>query len=154
MYHPPTCLQLLLSSYCMGKCLLLYLHIYELGAYCVFLSYLSICLFFSKKNQCYNFWMVCDRTLIFHMCILCSKTFLWAEPQAQSVALQTWEQEVLVRSKALPIFFPRIDDSLCDRIHFSLTIVRCFDNGYGKAASGLERILLGVLVKSAPGKHR
>ena len=23
-----------------------------------------------------------------------------------------------------------IDDSLCDRIHSSLTAVRCFDNGY------------------------
>ena len=27
-------------------------------------------------------------------------------------------------------FFPRIDDSHCDRIHSSLTAVRCFDNGY------------------------
>ena len=27
-------------------------------------------------------------------------------------------------------FFPRIDDSHCDRIHSSLTTVRCFDNGY------------------------
>ena len=36
----------------------------------------------------------------------------------------------LVRSPALPIFFPRIDDSHCDRIHSSLTAVRCFDNGY------------------------
>ena len=29
-----------------------------------------------------------------------------------------------------PIFFPRIDDSHCDRIHSSLAAVRCFDNGY------------------------
>ena len=36
----------------------------------------------------------------------------------------------LVRSTARPIFFPRIDDSHCDRIHPSLTAVRCFDNGY------------------------
>ena len=27
-------------------------------------------------------------------------------------------------------FFPRIDDSHCDRIHSSLTAVRCFDSGY------------------------
>ena len=25
---------------------------------------------------------------------------------------------------------PRIDDSHCDRIHSSLTVVRCFDNSY------------------------
>ena len=46
-------------------------------------------------------------------------------PIAQSVALRTWEQEV-----AWPIFFPRIDDSHCDRIYSSLTTVCCFDNGY------------------------
>ena len=28
------------------------------------------------------------------------------------------------------VFFPRIDDSHCDRIHSSLTAVCCFDNGY------------------------
>ena len=28
------------------------------------------------------------------------------------------------------IFFPGIDDSHCDRIHSSLTAVRCFDKGY------------------------
>ena len=28
------------------------------------------------------------------------------------------------------MFFPRIDDSHCDRIHSSLIAVRCFDNGY------------------------
>ena len=28
------------------------------------------------------------------------------------------------------MFFPPIDDSHCDRIHSSLTAVRCFDNGY------------------------
>ena len=41
----------------------------------------------------------------------------------------------------------------CDRIHSSLTAVRCFDNGCGKAASGLEGILCGVLVKRTPGNH-
>ena len=33
-------------------------------------------------------------------------------------------------SPAQPIFFPRIDDSHCDRIHSSLTAVLCFDNSY------------------------
>ena len=32
-------------------------------------------------------------------------------------------------SQARPIFFLRIDDSHCDRIHSSLTSVNCFDNG-------------------------
>ena len=27
------------------------------------------------------------------------------------------------------IFFPRIEDSHCDRMHSSLTSVHCFDNG-------------------------
>ena len=31
---------------------------------------------------------------------------------------------------ALPIFFPRIDDSHCDGIHLSLTAVHWFDDGY------------------------
>ena len=35
-----------------------------------------------------------------------------------------------VRSSARPIFFPRIDDSHCGRIHSSLMDVHCFDNGY------------------------
>ena len=35
-------------------------------------------------------------------------------------------QNFLLASKLLP----RIDDSHCDRIHSSLTAVRCFDNGY------------------------
>ena len=37
---------------------------------------------------------------------------------------------LLVRSLARPIFFPRIDDSHCDRNHSSLTAVWCFDNAY------------------------
>ena len=36
----------------------------------------------------------------------------------------------LVQSLARQIFFPRLDDSHSDRIHSSLTIVCCFDNGY------------------------
>ena len=31
---------------------------------------------------------------------------------------------------AQPIFFPRIDDSHCSRIHVSLTAVHCFDDDY------------------------
>ena len=37
---------------------------------------------------------------------------------------------LLVRSPARLIFFSGTDDSNCDRIHSSLTAVRCFDNGY------------------------
>ena len=51
-------------------------------------------------------------------------------PIAQSVALQTENRRSLVRSPARPIFFPRIDDSHCDRIHSFLIAVRCFDDGY------------------------
>ena len=51
-------------------------------------------------------------------------------PIAQSVVLQTWEQEVTGSIPAGTIFFPRIDDSHCNRIHSSLTVVRCFVNGY------------------------
>ena len=36
----------------------------------------------------------------------------------------------LVQSPARHIFFPRIDDSHCNRNHSSLTAVFCFDNGY------------------------
>ena len=36
----------------------------------------------------------------------------------------------VVRSPAWPIFFLRIDDSHCDKIHSSLTAVSVFDNGY------------------------
>ena len=36
----------------------------------------------------------------------------------------------LVQSPARPIFLPRTDDRHCDRIHFSLASVHCFDNGY------------------------
>ena len=40
------------------------------------------------------------------------------------------DRRSLVRFPARPIFFPRIDDSHCDRIHSSLTAVCCFYNGY------------------------
>ena len=36
----------------------------------------------------------------------------------------------LVRYPARPIFFPRVDDSHCHRIHSSLTSVQCFEDGY------------------------
>ena len=36
----------------------------------------------------------------------------------------------LVPSPPRPIFFSRIDDSHCDRIHSSFTAVQCFNNGY------------------------
>ena len=50
---------------------------------------------------------------------------------AKFIALRTGEQKVTqVRSQARPIFFPRIDDSHCDRIHISVSAVRCFDSGY------------------------
>ena len=41
-------------------------------------------------------------------------------------------------------FFPKIDDSNCDRIHSSLTAIRCFDNGY---AGKHQMAWKGVLVK-------
>ena len=37
---------------------------------------------------------------------------------------------LLVQSPAWPIFFPRIDDSHCDRINSSLTAVCCLDSCY------------------------
>ena len=46
------------------------------------------------------------------------------------------------------MFFLRIDDGHCDRIHSSLTVVHCLNKWLcGKAARGLERILYKVLVK-------
>ena len=34
------------------------------------------------------------------------------------------------KSMALPIFFPRIDDSHYDKMHSSLNAVNCFNDGY------------------------
>ena len=55
-----------------------------------------------------------------------------AEPHSsvESVVDLGTDWRYLVQSTARPIFFPRIDDSHCDRIHSSLTTVRCFNNGY------------------------
>ena len=45
----------------------------------------------------------------------------------------------LKKLSAWPIFFPRIDDSHCNRIHSSLTTVHCFNNGYvGKQPVALK----------------
>ena len=49
-----------------------------------------------------------------------------AEPHS-SVRL---ENRSLVWSLARPIFFSRIDDSHCHRIHSTLTAIRCFNNDY------------------------
>ena len=49
---------------------------------------------------------------------------------------------------AQPIFFPRIDDSHCDRIHSSLSAVRCFNNGYvGKQPVALKEYFTEYLLK-------
>ena len=46
------------------------------------------------------------------------------------------------------MFFPKIDDSYCDRIHSSLTTVHCFDNGYvGKQPATLEEYCAGYWLK-------
>ena len=50
---------------------------------------------------------------------------------AQSVAYRTWEKEVAGSIPELGQFLSQmIDDGHCDRIHFSLFAVHCFDNGY------------------------
>ena len=36
----------------------------------------------------------------------------------------------MVQSPAWPVFFPRIDDSQCERIHSFLTAAHCFNDGY------------------------
>ena len=73
--------------------------------------------------------------------IFCKYIYMWIPPLmlspiAQSVAFADLKTEVAGSIPAPPIFFPRIADSHCDRIHSSLTAVRCFDNGYvGKQAA-------------------
>ena len=44
-----------------------------------------------------------------------------AEPLSSVGSVEDW--------RTGPVFFPRIHDSHCDRIHSSLIAVRCFDNG-------------------------
>ena len=60
-----------------------------------------------------------------------SKSFAYAELPS----LVGSEEDLRTGSRkfepqARPIFFPRIDDSHCDRIHSSLTAVHCFDDRY------------------------
>ena len=55
----------------------------------------------------------------------------------------------LVRSPALPIFFPRIAD-----IHSSLTAVHCFEDGYvGKQPVAWEEWCAEYWLKELPRKH-
>ena len=53
-----------------------------------------------------------------------------AKPHSRVGSIADFLNRSLVRSPARPIFFLRIDDSHCDRIHSSLTAVCCFNNGY------------------------
>ena len=47
-----------------------------------------------------------------------------------------------------PIFFPRIDDSHCDKIRTSFTAVPCFNNGYvGKQPVALKEHCAGYWLK-------
>ena len=48
----------------------------------------------------------------------------------------------------ISIFFPRIDDSYCDRIHSSLTAVCCFGNGYVAWKENCSEYWLKELQKS------
>ena len=52
-------------------------------------------------------------------------TLFCAEPHS-SVS----NKRLLVQSPALPIFFPRMGGSHCNRIHSSFAAVCCFNNGY------------------------
>ena len=62
--------------------------------------------------------------------------------------------EVAGSIPARPVIFPRIDNSHCDRIHSSLTAVRCFDNGHVGKQPVARKEYCGVLVKRTPAKHR
>ena len=50
-------------------------------------------------------------------------------PIAKSITLQTWEHKVTGSIPSSANILSE-DDSHCDRIHSSLTAVRCFDIGY------------------------
>ena len=72
-------------------------------------------------------------------------------PIAQSVALQTSEQEVAGSIPGSANIFLRTDDIHCIRIHSSLTAVHCFDNGYvGKQPVAWKEY---CTAKRTPGKH-
>ena len=75
--------------------------------------------------------------------------FLIAEPYSLVGSVQ--DLRSLVRSPARPIFFLRIDDGHCDRIHFSPTTLHCFDNGYvGKQPVAWKEYCAD---KRSPGRH-
>ena len=61
---------------------------------------------------------------------LCSLTFVLLQSLIARSRLEN--KKLLVKSPAWPIliFFPRIDDGHCNRIHSSLSAVHCFKNGY------------------------
>ena len=52
------------------------------------------------------------------------------DPEVSRQRTELESRSSRVRSPTRPVFFPRIDDSHCDRIHSPLTAVYCFDNGY------------------------
>ena len=67
--------------------------------------------------------------------IACSSNFSFSNkvfkkliPLDASKGVIVWEW-VKMLSPVRSLFFPRTNDSLCDRIHSSLTAVSCFDNG-------------------------
>ena len=62
-------------------------------------------------------------------------------------------RRLLVPSLAQPIFFPRTDNIHCDRIHFSLTTVHCFNNGNVGNQPVAWKEYCPELVKRSPGKH-
>ena len=74
------------------------------------------------------------------MLIMFSKNLLprGVEPHSSVGSVQDLRKGVLSPGSASQRFFPRIDDSHCDRIHSSLTSVYCFDDGWlcRRAASG------------------
>ena len=60
------------------------------------------------------------------------------------------KQSFKVRFPALSVFFPRTDDSHCDRIRSSLTAVHCFDNGHvGKLPELEKNIVRSTCLKNS-----
>ena len=68
---------------------------------------------------------------------LLSHNFFFPKLLFHKVSIES--RRSLVRSPAHPTFFPRTDDSHCNRIHSFLTTVRYFNNGYvGKQPVALK----------------
>ena len=89
-----------------------------------------------------------------HCCHRVDSTIREPSPIALLVGFGLENKRWLVRFPALPMFFPRIDDSHCDRIHASLTALRCFDNGYvGKQPVAWKKYCAEYWLKKTPGKH-